>query len=448
MNLFGTFTEPVRLFARYHELLWCLSRYGIAGGVTSLGIEFGKRGVTWVAPQSVNHTRFDAVFGQNLARTFQEMGPTFIKLGQVLATRPDIVGEGVAKELEVLFSRVRPVSLQEIKKILNKELGKKKVAEQILSIESEPLGSASIGQCHRATLKDGSSVVIKVQKPGVAKTIRLDLKLLEWFIKPAALAFPKLGLGDMYRDFRESTLREIDYREEAKNIQQFKKNYRKILSGSDVVFPGYYPELSTSRVIVLEPMRGKPVADLKKGSRSAKQAAFKSLSAVFEQIFEHGFFHADPHSANIFFVEEEGRMGFIDTGLVGQLDPKDKKLFLQVLMAIVKRDRKKLAESLYQLGQPSPDTKYDEFESAIQAMLDEVKAKGLEKAKLDQLVNQLLAIARQNQIYIPNRYVMMIRSCLIIEGVAKGLDPKVSIFKVAVPVVAKSLIKSYNPLRR
>jgi ubiquinone biosynthesis protein len=195
-------------------------------------------------------------------------------------------------------------------------------------------------------------------------------------------------------------------------------------------------------------MRGKPVADLKKGSRSAKQAAFKSLSAVFEQIFEHGFFHADPHSANIFFVEEEGRMGFIDTGLVGQLDPKDKKLFLQVLMAIVKRDRKKLAESLYQLGQPSPDTKYDEFESAIQAMLDKVKAKGLEKAKLDQLVNQLLAIARQNQIYIPNRYVMMIRSCLIIEGVAKGLDPKVSIFKVAVPVVAKSLIKSYNPLRR
>jgi len=114
MNFFGTFTEPVRLIARYHELLWCLSRYGIAGGVTSLGIEFGKRGVTWVAPQSVNHTRFDAVFGQNLARTFQEMGPTFIKLGQVLATRPDIVGEGVAKELEVLFSRVRPVSLQEI----------------------------------------------------------------------------------------------------------------------------------------------------------------------------------------------------------------------------------------------------------------------------------------------------------------------------------------------
>ena len=448
MNLFGTFTEPVRLIARYHELLWCLSRYGIAGGVTSLGIEFGKRGVTWVAPQSVNHTRFDSVFGQNLARTFQEMGPTFIKLGQVLATRPDIVGEGVAKELEVLFSRVRPVSLREIKKILNKELGKKKVAEQILSIESEPLGSASIGQCHRATLKDGSSVVIKVQKPGVAKTIRLDLKLLEWFIKPAALAFPKLGLGDMYRDFRDSTLREIDYKEEAKNIEQFKKNYRKILSGSDVVFPGYYRELSTSRVIVLEPMRGKPVADLKKGSRSAKQAAFKSLSAVFEQIFEHGFFHADPHSANIFFVEEEGRMGFIDTGLVGQLDPKDKKLFLQVLMSIIKRDRKKLAESLYQLGQPSPDTKYDEFESAIQAMLDQVKAKGLEKAKLDQLVNQLLAIARQNQIYIPNRYVMMIRSCLIIEGVAKGLDPKVSIFKVAVPVVAKSLIKSYNPLRR
>ncbi|MFM8270005.1 MAG: ABC1 kinase family protein, partial [Pseudomonadota bacterium] len=352
------------------------------------------------------------------------------------------------KELEVLFSNVKPISMREIKKTLYRELGKKKVNEQIVSIEEKPLGSASIGQCHRAKLKDGSGVVIKVQKPGVEKMVRLDLKLLEWLMTPAALAFPKLGISEMVRDFKESTLREIDYREEAKNIDRFKRNFKKILSTSEVVFPGYYKELSTSKVIVLEPMRGKPIADLKKGSRSAKQAAFKSLSAVFEQIFEHGFFHADPHSANIFFVEEEGRMGFIDMGLVGQLEAKDKKLFLQVLMAIIKRDREALAQSLYKLGEKGAKTKYEDFEADIQVLLDEVKAKGVEKVKLEILVNQLLGIARKNQIYIPNRYVMMIRSCLIIEGVAKSLDPNLSVFKVAVPVVAKSLIKSYNPLKR
>lgn len=413
-----------------------------------MGFECGKRGVLWIAPKSAKKVEFDSVFGKNLARTFQEMGPTFIKLGQVLATRPDIVGEGVAKELEVLYSGVRTISLKEVKKILVRELGKKKVNGEILSIEETPLGSASIGQCHRATLKDGSSVVIKIQKPGVSDLIRLDLKLLEWFVKPAAAAFPKLGLNEMYQDFKESTFREIDYRQEAKNIDQFKKNFRRVLTGSNVVFPKYYPKLSTSKVIVLEPMRGKPISDLEKGTRSAKQAAFKGLSAVLEQIFEHGFFHADPHSANVFFVEEEGRMGFIDMGLVGQLEEKDKRLFLKVLMSIIKRDRKLVAQSLFQLGTPGKATKYDKFEKEIEALLEQVKSEGLENVKLDQMVTKLMAIARRNQIYIPNRYVMMIRSCLIIEGVAKSLDPDVSVLKVAVPVVAKGLLKSYNPLKK
>ncbi|NBT58307.1 AarF/ABC1/UbiB kinase family protein [bacterium] len=440
--------EPVLLFSRYQRLLWCLYRYGVAGGLASLGFECGKRGVLWIAPKSAKKVEFDSVFGKNLARTFQEMGPTFIKLGQVLATRPDIVGEGVAKELEVLYSGVRTISLKEVKKILVRELGKKKVNGEILSIEETPLGSASIGQCHRATLKDGSSVVIKIQKPGVSDLIRLDLKLLEWFVKPAAAAFPKLGLNEMYQDFKESTFREIDYRQEAKNIDQFKKNFRRVLTGSNVVFPKYYPKLSTSKVIVLEPMRGKPISDLEKGTRSAKQAAFKGLSAVLEQIFEHGFFHADPHSANVFFVEEEGRMGFIDMGLVGQLEEKDKRLFLKVLMSIIKRDRKLVAQSLFQLGTPGKATKYDKFEKEIEALLEQVKSEGLENVKLDQMVTKLMAIARRNQIYIPNRYVMMIRSCLIIEGVAKSLDPDVSVLKVAVPVVAKGLLKSYNPLKK
>jgi ubiquinone biosynthesis protein len=243
-------------------------------------------------------------------------------------------------------------------------------------------------------------------------------------------------------------LREIDYREEAKNIDRFQKNYRKLFAAADVVFPGYFPDLSTERVLVLEPMRGKPVAHLKAGSRTAKQAAQKSLSAVFEQIFEHGFFHADPHGANLFFVEEEGRMGFIDLGLVGQLHPEDKKQFIKVLMAIIRRDRKNLAHALFQLGQPSPETDFAKFDKAIQKILDEVKSVGVEKVRFDKLVQELLGTARKNHIYIPNRYVMMIRSCLIIEGVAKGLDPQISFMKVALPVVARGLLKTYNPFRK
>lgn len=438
----------IKVLGRYQTLVWYLSRYGILGSLASLGLEFGKRGVQWINPRLVNPTDFDEVFGKSLCITFQKMGPTFIKLGQVLSTRSDIVGEKVAGELQVLLSRVPAIPLSQIRKILNQELGKKTVKEEIVEIESEPLGSASIAQTHRAKLKDGTPVVIKVQKPGVSETVQLDLILLEGLVMPAAQLFPKLGLTEMFRDFKDSTLREINYREEAKNIERFRKNYHKIFNSSGVVFPGYFPKLSTEKVIVLEPMRGMPVADIKKGSRAAKQAAHKSLSAVFEQIFEHGFFHADPHGANLFFIEDEGRMGFIDLGLVGQLEERDKQLFIKVLMAIIRRDRKNLSHALFQLGKPSPKTNFQVFDQAIQDLLDQVKATGVEKIKIEKLVNQLLAIARENEIYIPNRYVMMIRSCLIIEGVAKKLDPKLSIMKVAVPVVAKGLLKSYNPFRR
>lgn len=439
---------PIKVVGRYHTLIWYLSRYGILGSLASLGMEFGKRGISWLQPTVFKVTDFDEVFGQSLCLTFQKMGPTFIKLGQVLSARPDIVGEKVAGELQILLNQVSPISVSQVKKILNQELGKKIVKQEIADIESEPLGSASIGQTHRAKLKNGTPVVIKVQKPGVSETVKLDLVLLEGIAIPAARLFPRLGLLEMFRDFKESTLREIDYREEAKNIDRFQKNYHKIFNSSGVVFPGYFPKLSTEKVIVLEPMRGLPITDLKKGSRSAKQAAHKSLSAVFEQIFEHGFFHADPHGANLFFIEEEGRMGFIDLGLVGQLEARDKQLFIKVLMAIIRRDRKNLAHALFQLGKPSPKTNFQTFDKAIQDLLDEVKSTGVEKIKLEKLVNQLLAIARENEIYIPNRYVMMIRSCLIIEGVAKNLDPRLSIMKVALPVVARGLLKSYNPFRR
>lgn len=187
--------------------------------------------------------------------------------------------------------------------------------------------------------------------------------------------------------------------------------------------------------------------DLKKGSTVARKAASLSLVAVLEQIFDHGFFHADPHGGNLFFMEDEGRIGFIDMGLVGQLDPNDKRKFLKLLLAVLKRDRKQLASALYALGTPGRRTNYDKFEKAVNALIDELKEKGISKIRLDRLISKLLAIAKKNRIQIPNRYVMMLRSFLIIEGVAKSLDPNLSLFKVAPPIVAKSLIKSYSPIR-
>ncbi len=439
-------TRPLRMALRSQEIGFVLSRHGVAGSLAVLGVEAGKRGLRFAGLAKPPSQRFDSVFGKNLALTFAKLGPTFIKLGQILASRPDMVGEPVAEELRILFERVPPIPYRTIRGILKRELGREKLKKAFQSIESTPLASASLSQTHRAVLADGTPVILKVQKKGVAQTVTLDLLLLEGFVRSVHLVYPKLQLLNVFKDFQEATLGEIDYRLEAKNIDRFRKNYRKLFSPTEVHFPKYYPDLLTSKVIALEPMRGKSVASLKKGSTVARVAAEQSLAAILEQIFDHGFFHADPHAGNLFFQEDAGQIGFIDLGLVGQLHPDDKRKFLKVVMAILKRDRARLAGSLYELGTPGKKADFKKFEAAIQAMLDEVAAQGVQNAKLDKMVNQLLGIARKSDLHIPNRYVMMIRSCLVIEGVAKSLNPKISVFQVATPIVAKSLMRSYNPL--
>ena len=431
---------------RSQQISWVISTHGVAKGLANLGFCVGKQGLKWVgAPVRVEP--LNRTFGRNLSRTLMKLGPTFIKLGQILATRPDLVGEPVAEELKVLFDRVTPVDFRSIRKILKQELGRRKLRKHFKFIDPNPMASASISQTHRAVLGSGAPVILKVQKPGVARTVRADLKILAGLLKPMNALYPKYQIWKMYEDFREATLSEIDYRREAENIDRFLKNYRKLFSASDVSFPKYYPEVSTERVLAMEPMRGQKISELRKGSTVARKAAAKGLEAVLEQIFEHGFFHADPHSGNLFFIEEEGRMGFIDLGLVGQLQPEDKKKFLHVVMAVLKRDRLRLAKALYRLGDSAPNTDYLKFEGEVQALIDDAKKQGVDNLKLEEMMNRLLGIARNNSIHVPNRYVMMLRSCLIIEGVAKSLDPNISMFSVATPVVARSLMNSYNPIQ-
>jgi ubiquinone biosynthesis protein len=194
-------------------------------------------------------------------------------------------------------------------------------------------------------------------------------------------------------------------------------------------------------------MRGKKASELKNNSRAAKRAAHLGASAVLEQIFEHGFFHADPHAGNLFFLEDSGKLGFIDLGLVGQLEPQDRLKFSRVMLAIVQRDRNNLARALYNLGVPGKTTQYSEFESGIQKILDGIKSKGLKKLNLNRVVDELFEVTHSNQIYIPNRYLMMIRSCLMIEGVAKQLDKDISLLGLAAPILTKTVFKSLNPLR-
>ncbi len=444
--LHQTLRRSVNVGLRTQQIGFWFATYGVAGSLASLGIEAGRQGMRAAKLKGALPLGFDAAFGRNLALAFVKLGPTFIKLGQILASREDVVGVAVAAELRVLFDRVPPLPFREIQKVLRGEFGATRLRHLLRTIDEKPLASASLSQTHKAELADGTPVILKVQKPGVGRTVEADLAILEGIIQPLHLMYPKYQIRQMFRDFKDATLREIDYRLEAENIERFHANYKNIFNAPDVAFPHCFGQLTTQRVLALEPMRGKKISDLRKGSTVAKHAAHASLTAVLEQIFDHGFFHADPHAGNLFFIEEEGRVGFIDLGLVGRLEPADKKKFLRVVMAILQRDREKLARHLFDLGEPSKKAEFGQFNTAIQKLLDEVKSRGVAQLRLDEMIRDLLSVARDNGLHIPNRYVMMMRSCLLIEGVARSLDPSLSLFTVATPVVARSLMKSYNPL--
>lgn len=433
-------TIPIELIFRYQQIWWCFVRVGVIKNATDFGLEMTSRGLSWTGLIKKNNKPILSLFGRNLAHSFQLLGPTFIKLGQLLATRTDLLPNEITKELEVLLSSVKPVSTKKIKRILHRELGKNRVSQLFSEIEDKPLGSASLGQCHRATLKDGRVVVIKVQKPGVSRSVLLDLKLIEYFVVSFSVLFPQMSFEEVFEDFKTATLMEIDYLLEAKNIDRFQKNFKSLLGSPSVVFPSYINNMATSKVLILELMRGVPFVYLKKGSRAAKRAAYRSLEAVFEQIFQHGFFHADPHAANMFFIEEEGRIGFIDLGLVGSLSDLDKDLFLKILVAVLRRDRKQLSQALFNLGEPGKKTSYKDFEDDIDLILNEIKKEGIKKIKIQKVVAQLFQVARKNSLHIPNRYIMMVRSCVMIEGVAKSLDPQISLFQVALPILSKGFM--------
>ncbi len=432
---------------RANQITRIFYQYGLIAPLASLGIALGKEGLRAAKMIQGQPVEWDKLLAERLTQCLYELGPTFIKLGQMMASRPDLVGEVVSEELKVLLDGVPALPFYQIEEILFEELGKKKVHGKFKTIDPAALASGSLGQVHRAVLRDGRSVIVKVQKRKVSHIVKTDLALIEAAIYPLAKIYPKLSLLSIFRDFKAATLRELDYREEAKNIEKFKKNYASLFSDPMVSFPSYFPDLTTEKVLVLEPMQGQKFSQIKKGSTVARKAATLSLAAILEQIFDHGFFHADPHAGNLFFLEEEGKIGFIDLGLVGQLEPEDKKRFLKVLLALLKRDKAKLAKSLFDLGTPGKKTDFKAFDKDIHKLLDEVQKKGVDSFRIQELVNRLLEISNKHKLYIPNRYLMMLRSCLVVEGLARSLDPQLSLFKIATPIVAKSLLKSYNPLR-
>jgi predicted unusual protein kinase regulating ubiquinone biosynthesis (AarF/ABC1/UbiB family) len=369
-----------------------------------------------------------------IRNTFLELGPTFIKIGQLFSTRADIFPGEYVEELSKLQDRVPAFSYEQVEAIIEQELGKK-IPELFQSFEPIPLAAASLGQVHKAVLHSGESVVVKVQRPGLKKLFEIDLKIL----KGIARYFqnhPKWGRGrdwiGIYEECSRILWEEIDYLNEGRNADTFRRNFR---AYDWVNVPRVYWRYATSRVITLEYLPGIKISQyeaLEAAGVDRKAIARYGAQAYLHQLLNNGFFHADPHPGNL-AVSPDGALIFYDFGMMGTIKANVREGLMETLFGIAQKDGSRVVASLIDLGAISPVDDMGPVRRSVQYMLDNFMDKPFENQSVAAISEDLYEIAYNQPFRFPATFTFVMRAFSTLEGVGKGLDPEFNFMEVAQP---------------
>ncbi|MBK1989416.1 AarF/ABC1/UbiB kinase family protein [Sphaerospermopsis aphanizomenoides BCCUSP55] len=381
-----------------------------------------------------------------IRNTFLDLGPTFIKVGQLFSTRADIFPGEYVDELSKLQDRVPAFSYEQVETIIEEELGKK-IPQLFQSFEPIPLAAASLGQVHKAVLHSGESVVVKVQRPGLKKLFEIDLKIL----KGIARYFqnhPKWGRGRDWMGIYEECCRilweEIDYLGEGRNADTFRRNFR---AYDWVKVPRVYWRYTTSKVISLEYMPGIKVSQyeaLEAAGVDRKAIARYGAQAYLHQLLNNGFFHADPHPGNL-AVSPDGALIFYDFGMMGRIKANVREGLMETLFGIAQKDGDRVVQSLINLGAIAPVDDIGPVRRSVQFMLDNFMDKPFENQSVAAISEDLYEIAYNQPFRFPATFTFVMRAFSTLEGVGKGLDPEFNFMEVAQPY-AMQLMTENNGL--
>ena len=375
---------------------------------------------------------------EHLRMAFEELGPTFIKLGQILSTRPDLIPAEYIEEFVKLQDRIPPCPSEEIIKVIEEELGKP-VGELFGSFEKTPLASASIGQVHRARLKDGTKVVVKVQKPGVETQIKEDLEILGELVERVSNHWEEAKRWDLeglYEEFAYVLRNELDYEREGRNSETFRKNFLK----EDLVYiPKVFWEYTTSKVLVMEELEGvkfTEVESIESLGFDPKEIARKGAEMYMNMFFKDGFFHGDPHPGN-FLVLKDGRIGLLDFGMVGVLDDIMRLNLIQLLLGITRNEMSLLMDALYDLGVRGDPRKENMLRKELEVLFSYYFLKPLGEVKLSHLVNEIFRLTYRYRITLPSDLFLLLKTVGMAEGLLMRLDPSFRMINVAKPYVER-----------
>jgi ubiquinone biosynthesis protein len=384
-------------------------------------------------------------------RVLEDLGPSFVKLGQIASTRPDVLPADVIAELKKLQDSVAPVPFEEIKEQVERSLGVE-LADLFEDFDSTPLAAASIAQVHRARLKtdDGTlDVVVKVQRPGIAETIASDLDLLHAFAALVERAIPESRIYSpvgLVQQFDRAITSELDFTAEAENALRFSQNFA---GYSNVKFPDVHRQASSKHVITLEYLDGGKIDEALAKGYSGKRLARISLDVLVKQIFEDGFFHADPHPGNVLVLgpTENPVIAMIDLGMVGRLSPRLRDLTIDVMVGAVRRDYEAIADALYAIGTPTKKIDMQAYRAEVALLAEKYLGKQLKDIELSSLIRDLVRGATKYGVQIPTDFTLMGKALMTIESVGKEIDPDLDVFAEARPLFVELLRKRYSPER-
>ncbi len=438
--------KVARDFGRIHEISSILIRYGFGDIVQRLGvaniIESAGHVLKW---QEVdNLTRIEPPV--RVRRALEEMGPTFVKLGQILATRADLFSPEWLVEFKKLQDQVKAVPYQQLAAQFEEDLGAKPEAI-FAEFNPQPLASASISQVYKARLQDGSSVVVKIRRPGIRSVVEADLRLLaqlaeiaEQEIKVLQHFQPK----EIIRHFTQSMRRELDLAAECRNAERMKVNFT---DDPNIVIPKVYWQWSCERMNVQELIVGIPGYDIdaiEKAGLDRKLLAKRGAETVLKMILEDGFFHADPHPGNCFYLNNN-RIAFIDFGMVGRLSEERREQVLNLLRGLVDEDSQRVVKVLLQWSDHTNLNNRDRFLLDIDDFIDQYHDIPLKELSITDLLNNLTTLLRDYQLNLPPDLTLLLKAFITLEGLGRELDPDFNLVEVASPLITRIFLARYSP---
>lgn len=445
----GRVSKRYRHLRRYQQIIGIILKYGFENIIDAMKIdryiESGLQLIPFVSP----HEKVEKLSNnQRIRMALEELGPTFIKMGQVLSSRPDLIPVDLLNELEKLQDHVPAFEFDHVKTILASEFGKP--YDQVFkSMEKTPLASASIGQVHRATVHNNDQIAVKIQRPGIRKTIETDLEIMLHIASIMENNIEEVAFFKPVRiveEFTKTLEKELDYSIEASNMEQMAEQFK---HDKTIHIPRVYFTESSERVLAMEYIRGIKADDVKRieaNGLDRKRITRRGADFIMKQVFEYGFFHADPHPGNI-FVLENNCICPVDFGMTGFVDETTREVFVDLIHSIATNNSKLTARLLCELSQYEIQPDLTHLGKDISLFVSQHLSKTLKDIKTAKMMTHFLELCATHKLKIPPDFFLMMKAFISIEGVAKKLDPDFDMISHAIPYVTAAKYKKFNPSR-